>query len=139
MKVFISALLIGLTFIISPAGSMAADPQVILTHKVTGSVKGPNTIDITISVQVANPGVAPISNVTLSFVPLPPFISGGATLNIGNLGPHQSVNVPLQVSAPAFVTVDQVSRRPLFWSGACFNAQGVRLEFPVTSNPGGVL
>ena len=38
---------------------------------------------------------------------------------------------------PAFLNAADISRRPLSWAGKCVDAQGIKVEFPVTSHPGG--
>ena len=123
-----------------PAGlARAADPPVIMTHKLAGSSSGTNSTSLDFTVHVENPGESAIFGLTLSVVPSPPLISGRVTLTVSKLAPYQSVDLPLELTAPGSIPADEISRRPLFWVGKCLDAQGQLLEFPATSHPGGVL
>jgi len=120
------------------AGLVWADASpVVLTHTVTGYGTGDKTVTVDVSVHVENPGDTYLSNVTLSFVPMPPFVRGRSTLNVGSLAPRQSADFSLHLEAPA-IGKDKVARRPLFFAGKYDDANGTKVEFPVTSHPGDV-
>jgi tripartite motif-containing protein 71 len=134
MKRLLSGLFI-LSALLIPSLVWAEAPPVVLTHTVTGYSTGDETVTIDISVHVANPGDSALSNVTLTFVPMPPFISGRSTLDVGTLAPRQSADFALHLEAMA-TGMDRIARRPLFFAGKCVNADGTKVEFPVSSYPG---
>lgn len=133
----ITALLMLMSMCFSDGLARAAAPHVIVTHVLTGSSNEGNKTTLNFTVHVVNMGNAPITSLTLSLVPLPPLTPGQTTLNVSILGTHQSVDIPLQVTVPAFLNADKISHRPLFWAGKCVDAQGTPVEFPATSHHGG--
>lgn len=139
MKRVIAGTFIILSTHLSVGVACATDPPVIVTHKLAGSISETNETYLNFTVHVENPGDSAIFGLTLSFVPSPPFLMGRTTLKVNNLHPHQSVDLPLQLTAPASIPADEVSRRPLLWAGKCLDAQGQPVEFPATSHSGGVL
>ena len=50
---------------------------------------------------------------------------------------NRNAGLVLAAPPPAFLNAADISRRPLSWAGKCVDAQGVKVEFPVTSHPGG--
>ena len=140
MKKTMAALFMLMSMCCNAGLAFAAAAPVIVMHAQTGSNEGKTKTTLNFTVHVVNPGDAPISNLALSLVPLPPLMPGRVTLNVASLDPHQSVYLPLQVTAtsPAFLNADEISRRLLFWSGKCVDADGTPVEFPVTSHPEGV-
>jgi tripartite motif-containing protein 71 len=117
------------------AAETAPAPPVIVTHTFTGYSTTGNTVSLDLTIHVANPGDTYLSNVTLTFVPMPPFISGRSTLNVGGLAPRQSADFPLHVQAMA-MGMDMIAHKPLFFAGKYDDARGTLVEYPVTSRPG---
>jgi hypothetical protein len=117
--------------------SCAAAPPVIVTHALTGSSKEGTKTTLIFTVRVVNLGDAPIISLTLFLVPLPPLTPGQTTLNVATLGPHQSMDIPMQVTAPALLNADEISHMTLLWAGKCVDAQGTPVEFPATSHTEG--
>jgi DNA-binding beta-propeller fold protein YncE len=124
-----------LSALLIPSLVWAEAPPVTLMHTVTGYSSGDKTVTIDISVHVTNPGNSALSNVTLTFVPMPPFISGRSTLDVGSLAPRQGADFTLHLEAMA-IAIDKLAHRPLFFAGKCDEADGTQVEFPVSSYPG---
>jgi len=112
----------------------ASAPPIIVTHTLTQSSKNGSQTTLNFIVHVVNMGDDPITSLTLSLVPLPPLMPGQATLNVATLGPHQSMDIPLEVTATTSLEANKISHRALFWGGKCIDAQGTPVEFPVTSH-----
>ena len=110
------------------AGETAPAPPVIVTHTFTGYSSAGDTFIAGFTVHVVNPGDSALSNVTLTLVPVPPFISGRSTLDVGNLAPRQSADFPLHLKAMA-TGKNQVACRPLFFAGKYDDANGTRSSF----------
>ncbi len=119
------------------AAETAPAPPVILTHTLTSSSTEGDTISLNFTIHVVNQGDRAFSDMTLNFVPLPPFGPEGCTLYVGDLGPYQSGDFSVMVVTPARLSADKFSQRPLFWTGKCLDAQGRLVEFPATSRPAG--
>lgn len=137
MKNVMAALFMLVSICFIGGQACAAAPPVIVTHVLTASSKEGTKTTLNFTVHVLNPGNVPITSLSLSLVPLPPLTPGQTTLNVATLGPHQSMDLPIQVTVPAFLNGDKISHRPLFWRGKCVDAQGTPVEFPVTSHHGG--
>jgi hypothetical protein len=137
MKNAMAALFMLMSICLISGLACAAAAPVIVTHMLTGSSKEGTITTLNFTVHVVNMGNDPITSLTLSLVPLPPLTSGQTTLNFATLGPHKSMDIPLQVTAPAFINTDKISRRPLVWAGKCVDAQGTPVDFPATSHHGG--
>jgi hypothetical protein len=135
MKVARAGLLSLATLLVFTVMASAAPPTVLMTHNLIGSSEGDKTVTLSFTVHVKNTGDSPISNLTLSFVPRPPFMPGNAILKIDSLGPHQRTDLPLQLTMPALVNAEEHhSKRRLFFAGKCLDSQGQQIEFPVTSH-----
>lgn len=133
----ITGLLIALIVLISAAFVFAAEPPVIVSHKLTGVSKGATTTTLEYSLHVENPGDAPLGDLSLSLVSRPPLETKRTIVTIGYLGPHQSSDIKLEVATRIVTDPEKLSQKPLFWAGRCFDAKGKLIEFPVKSQAGG--
>ena len=115
------------------AAETAPAPPVVVTHTFTGYSTAGNTVSLDLTVHVVNPGDSALSNVTLSFIPKPPFVGGRSTLNVGTLTPRQSADFTLHLKAMA-IGKDRIARR-LFFTGKYDDINGTQIEFPVASRP----
>jgi hypothetical protein len=139
MKRLLAAFFILSAALLHSAGlACAANSPVIVTQTLTSYSAGGNLAALNYSIHVINPGDTPLANLTLSYVPLPSSPKGRAVLNVGNLGPHQSADLSLQLQAPARLGKDASSLKPLYWNGKYQDTQGQTIEFPAASIPGGV-
>lgn len=135
MKKILSSLLLLIGLLVPPAVAVAGDAPVILTHRLTSSLEGSAALTLYFTVHLQNPGDGALTNLALSFVPLPPFSPHGAKVSIGNLGPHQSTDFEIVLQAPPQETADAFTYVPLTFAGKFLDAQGRQVEFPAISNP----
>ena len=128
---------IAVTLNILAGFACAAGPPVVVTHTLTSYSQGPTATSLEYSLHMVNPGETPISNLSLSLVPRPPFVTSGSTVDVSYLAPKQSTDLSVKLVTPLLLEEDQFSRKPLFWAGKCLNSQGKLVEFPIKSRPGG--
>ena len=122
-----------------PSGlAWGAGPPVLMTHALAGSSKGQLQTTLNFTMNVVNLGEAPLSALTLALVPVLPLGPEPTTLEVGPLGPHEGVDLPLQVTVPGFIKAEELTHKPLSWTGTYLDAQGAPVEFHITSYPGGV-
>ncbi len=137
MKKTLRGLLIGLTINIGAVFASAAGPPIVVTHTLTSYSQGPTATSLEYSLHMVNPGETPISNLSLSLVPRPPFVTSGSTVDVGYLAPKQSTDLSVKLVTPLLLEEDQFARKPLFWAGKCLDSRGQLVEFPIKSRPGG--
>lgn len=137
MKKSFTGFLIALTINVLAVFACAAGPPVILTHTLTEYSKGPRAVTLVYSLHLANPGETPLSDLSLTLVPRPPFVTTRTTVNVTSLGPTQSADIEVKLVTPLLLDQEQFSRRPLSWAGKCLDAAGKLVEFPVKSSPRG--
>ena len=128
-------LLMFISFAILPSAAMALNESpVYVSHTFTGYTEGTDTVTANFILHVENYGSTPLYNVTLSNVSL--FIpSGEVNLYLGNIGASGTLDVSFSLVSPSPlpVTVDELSRLPLFWAGEGTDADGNFIEFPAES------
>jgi hypothetical protein len=136
MKRFLTAVVVVVTLFLVPALVLAARTQVVLDQTLTAYGKLSGAATINYSLRVTNTGETPIAELTLTLVPQPPVVVK-KTLNVGYLGAHESVFVPVQLVTPTLLDQEKFSRMPLFWQGKYLDAGGKTVEFPAVSKSGG--
>lgn len=137
MKGLVAALTMALAIFALTGLARAADSPVILSHQVTGYEKGQQSVSISYTIQVVNPGTASLSDLTLTVIPSHVRATDTTTLAVGALPAKQAREMSLQLKGIPAIPKDYLSREPLFLSGKCIDGDGRVLEFPVTSYPGG--
>jgi hypothetical protein len=132
MKGKLAGFLALLVLLISYGRAPAATSPVVLTHALIASTADGKSI--TLLVHVENVADAPLSNLTLSLVSRPSVLKAGNSLNVGNLGPHQSMDLPLQLtSSPQLNVPEASSGRWLVFAGKCLDGKGKEMAFPAMS------
>ena len=135
MKKLLAVLLLFISFAFLPSAAMALNESpVYVSHTFTGHTEGTDTVTANFILHVENYGSTPLYNVTLSNVSL--FIpSGEVNLYLGNIGASGTLDVSFSLVSPSPlpVTVDELSRLPLFWAGEGTDADGNFIEFPAES------
>jgi hypothetical protein len=138
MKMTLAKLFIFSALLVSSGLAWGAGPPVLVTHALAGSSKGQILTTLNFTMNVVNLGEAPLSALTLVLVPVLPLAPDRTTLEVAPLGPHEGVDLPLQVTMPGFLKAEELSRKPLSWTGTYLDAQGAQVDFHITSFPGGV-
>jgi len=135
MKKLLVVWLLVIAFASLPSAARALNESPVnVSHTLTGYTEGPETVTVNFILHVENYGSAPLYNVTLSNVSL--FIpSGEVNLYLGNIGASGTLDVSFSLVSPSPlpVTVDELSRLPLFWAGEGTDADGNFIEFPAES------
>ncbi|UFS68799.1 hypothetical protein LPW11_12915 [Geomonas sp. RF6] len=137
MKRVLTGVVAMLVALLIGGATHAAGPPIHVGHDLTGYNQGGTSLTADYSLRVENQGDLPLSEVTLSLVPLPPLFAERATVNLGYLAPHEKRDVFLQVVIPVRIDAARVSATPLFWAASYRDADGKVAEFAVTSKPGG--
>ena len=137
MKRVFTGFLIALTMNLLAVFACAAEPPVIVTHTLTNYSEGPSSLTLDYSLHVENTGDTPLTDLSLSLVPRPPFVATTTVVDVGSLAPKQSTDVTVSLVSRFLLGEDHFQRLPLSWAGECLNAGGKLLEFPVKSRPGG--
>lgn len=115
----------------------AGEPRLVVGHSLTGYSKAASSVTLDYSLFIVNPGDTPLTDLSLSLVPLPPLTAQGTPASISYLGPKQSAQLFIQVVSPGLLDEERFSQRPLFWAGRYIDMEGKQVEFPVQSKPGG--
>ncbi len=130
--------LLVLLAILVPAGlAYGAESRFMVSHTLEGYNKGTATVTLDYSLHVMNNSDTPVIDLSLSLVPMPPFITNKTTVNVGYLGAHQSADVSLQLVTNTLLGADRFSQHHLFFVGKYIDGEGKPVEFPVKSKPGG--
>jgi len=137
MKNTLTRLFILSALLLPAAWAWASGPPVVVTHSVTGYRAAGATAGFDLSLQVRNPGDAPLSNLSLSLAPMPPFFKGWSSLEIASLAPQQTVDFVLHLEGPSNYPRSEVALRPLHFIGKYQGPDGALHGFPVRSQPGG--
>lgn len=127
-----------LTLFLFCAVSNACESPVTVTQTVTGFTRDGNSATIDYSIHVLNPGAKTFTNISLALVPMPPLRTKAIRITVGDLGPNQTVEVPVRIITYGRFEKEFASGLRLSWAGTCNNSEGAVLEFPVKSRPGGV-
>ena len=138
MKKTLAKLFIFFALLVSSGLAWGAGPPVLATHALAGSSRGELQTALNFTMNVVNLGEAPLPALTLVLVPVLPLAPDRTTLEVAPLGPHEGVDLPLQVTVPGFLKAEELSRKPLSWEGTYLDSQGAKVEFHITSYPGGV-
>lgn len=133
-----AGLFVILAMILPVSSAGGAVSPVSVSHTLTGYSKGSATVTLDYSLHVVNAGDNPLTNLSLSQIPLFPFANGAPPVTVDYLAPHQGFDVSFTVTTPILLGADRFTQTPLFWAGKCFDGEGKPLEFPVKSKPGGV-
>jgi hypothetical protein len=130
--------LLVLVAMLLPAGlAFGAESRVMVSHTMAGYNKGTATVTLDYSLHVMNNSDTPVVNLSLTLVPMPPFITNKTTVDVGYLGAHQSADVSLLLVTKTLLSADRFSQQPLFFVGKYLDGEGKTAEFPVKSKPGG--
>ncbi len=132
-----AGLFVLLAMLLPAVSAWGAESRVTVSHTLTGFNMGTNTVTVDYSLHVVNNGEAPVVNLSLSLVPLPPFVANRTIVNVGYLGTRQSADVSLQLVTRAILSADRFSQQPLFLVGKYLDGEGKPAQFPVKSKPGG--
>lgn len=136
MKRILTAVVVVVTLLTLPSLVLAARTQVVLDQTLTAYSGLSGQAAVNYSLRVTNTGETPIAELTLTLAPQPP-VAVKKTLNIGYLGAHESVFVPVQLVTPTLLDQEKFSRTPLFWQVKYLDAGGKAVEFPAVSKSGG--
>lgn len=115
----------------------AADSPLILSHEVTGYERGQQSVIISYTIHVVNPGTSSLSDLTLTVIPSQVIGAETTTLEVGTLPANQTTEMFLQLEGVPAFPKEYLLKEPLLLSGKCTDGAGRVLEFPVTSYPGG--
>lgn len=116
-------------------GAASAQSPIYLEHTLSSYSHGADTVTLEFSLNVENTGDTPLYNITLSNVPLMIFSAEDVSLNIGDLGPQESVGLSFSLTTPMlFLSEEKFLRYPLFWAGEGMDGSGNFIEFPATSH-----
>jgi hypothetical protein len=119
---------------IFPNLTHAAQP-LIATHTLTDSTTDGKDFTLKVTLHLVNAGDTAVSNLTLSLVPISMVVSRQVKVTVGDLAPHASTDATVQLVTPRPVDAKAFSRTQLYWA-ATGDADGARIEFPVTSGGG---
>ncbi len=116
-------------------GGMArAESPLYLSHTLTSSTEGADSVTLDFVLHIKNTGSAPLYNLTLSYVPLVIMTPEEVSLHIGDIEAGGSRDVPFTLVTPILISQDEFFRHPLFWAGECLDAGGNPVEFPAESH-----
>jgi hypothetical protein len=136
MKRILAAVVVVVTLFLLPSLVLAAKTQVVLDQTLTSYSKLSGAATLNYSLRVTNTGETPIAELSLTLVPQPP-VAVKKSLNVGYLGAHDSVFIPVQLVTPTPLDQEKYARIPLFWQGKYLDAGGKAVEFPAVSKSGG--
>ncbi len=132
-----AGLFVLLAMLLPAASAWGGESRIVVTHTLTGYNMGTNTVTVDYSLHVVNNGEAPVVNLSLSLVPMPPFVGNRTMVNVGYLGARQSADVPLRLVTRTVLSAERFSQQPLFLVGKYLDGEGNPAQFPVKSKPGG--
>lgn len=98
MKKIISALIVSLALSVAPAGLLAADAPVLLTHELSSALEEVASLTLYLNLRLLNQKAEPLTDLELSFVPLPPFLARSIVLKLPSLGPHEATDLALALT-----------------------------------------
>jgi hypothetical protein len=136
MKKIISALIVSLALAVAPAGILAADAPVLLTHELSSALEQATSLTLYLNLRLQNQKAEPLTDLELSFVPLPPFQARSIVLKLPALGPHEAAELTLALTTAPLQNAAALAQGALYFNGKGTDQQGRTLEFSVISQPG---
>jgi hypothetical protein len=133
MKKSLRRLFMVLAFLQFPALAGALEAPVSVSHELTSTFQGTTGLSLNYTVHLKNTGESALTDLVLSLVPRPPFITRERVLKLPFLGEGETADLELELLTAQEPDFEAMTFAQLSFAGKGVDAEGHPVEFRLTS------
>jgi hypothetical protein len=112
----------------------AAESPVSLSHSLTSSLKGDDSVTLNFVLHIENMSDTPLNKLKLEHVPLIVFATEEIILKVERIEANGTIDIPFTIITSMTISEEEILKQPLFWAGEGMNANNNFIEFPAESH-----